>query len=122
MPYLGNEFEVAYLAFMQEAFVQLPNDLNATVGVDNEELEMVVWEADALWSSGGNEKNQPWLWLGMHSKRQQIVAFHVGDRSKASGQALMAKLPEDLEKSRLLHRLLHNLGRNYPLHPPPPHR
>lgn len=34
----------------------------------------------------------------MHSKSRQIIAFHIGDRSKASGQALMAKIPEDLKK------------------------
>jgi hypothetical protein len=28
-----------------------------------------------------------------------LVAFHLGDRSKRSGGALMAKLPEDLKKA-----------------------
>jgi hypothetical protein len=86
------------LAFMQETFEQLPDNLNATVVADNEEFEVVVLEADELWSYVGNKKNQQWLWLVMHSKSRQIVAFHVGDRSKTSGQALMAKLPEDLKK------------------------
>lgn len=86
------------LAFMQETFEQLPDHLNATLVADNEEFEIVVLEADELWSYVGNKQNQQWLWLVMHSKSRQIVAFHVGDRTKASGQALMAKLPEDLKK------------------------
>jgi len=35
----------------------------------------------------------------MHSKTRQILAFHVGKRDKASGEALMNKLPEDLKKA-----------------------
>lgn len=46
----------------------------------------------------GIKKNDQWLWLVMHSTTRQILAFHVGKRNKASGEALMAKLPEDLKK------------------------
>ena len=86
------------LEFMEEVFKQLPDHLNATVVADNEEFAVAVLEADEMWSYVGDKKNQQWLWLVMHTKSRQIVAFHVGDRSKASGQALMAKLPEDLKK------------------------
>jgi hypothetical protein len=55
-------------------------------------------EADEQWSFVGNKKNDQWLWLVMHSTTRQILAFHVGKRNKASGEALMAKLPEDLKK------------------------
>jgi len=110
------------LGVMQEAFEQLPDNLNATVVTDNEEFAVVILEADEMWSYVGNKKNQQWLWLVMHSKSRQIVAFHVGDRSKISGQALMAKLPEDLKKkpsfiqitSQLMERLS-PLGSTTPL-------
>ena len=51
-----------------------------------------------MWSFVG-KKNDQWLWLAMHSKTRQILAFHVGKRNKASGAALMNKLPEDLKKA-----------------------
>jgi len=41
----------------------------------------------------------------MHAETRQILAFHVGNRTKASGEALMAKLPIDLKKSTLLYSL-----------------
>jgi hypothetical protein len=44
------------LAFMQETFEKLPDNLNATVVADNEEFEIVVLEADELWSYVGNKK------------------------------------------------------------------
>ncbi len=86
------------LEFMQQTFAALPENLNATVLAENDEFEIVVLEADELWSFVGNKKNDQWLWLVMHSKTRQILAFHVGKRNKASGEALMSKLPEDLKK------------------------
>ena len=35
----------------------------------------------------------------MHSLTRQILAFHVGKRNKLAGEALMAKLPEELKKA-----------------------
>jgi len=86
------------LEFMQTTFQSLPDDLNATVLTENEEFEVIILEADELWGFVGNKQNDQWLWLVMHSKTRQILAFHVGKRNKASGEALMAKLPEGLKK------------------------
>ena len=86
------------LEFMQETVAALPDNLNADVVADNEEFEVVVLEADEMWSFVGNKKNDQWLWLVMHSKTRQILAFHVGKRDKASGEALMNKLPPELKK------------------------
>jgi transposase-like protein len=86
------------LDFMEKAFQSLPENLNATVLAENEDFEVFVLEADELWSFVGSKKNDQWLWLVMHSNTRQILAFHVGKRNKASGEALMAKLPVDLKK------------------------
>lgn len=86
------------LEFMQQTFAQLPDDLTATVLEENSEFEVVVLEADEMWSFVGNKKNDQWLWLVIHSKTRQILAFHVGKRNKVSGEALMKKLPESLKK------------------------
>lgn len=86
------------LEFMEQTFQALPEDLNATVIAENNEFEVFVLEADEQWSFVGNKKNDQWLWLVMHSTTRQILAFHIGKRNKASGEALMAKLPEDLKK------------------------
>jgi len=86
------------LSFMKTIFDSLPDDLNATVIADNEEFEVAVLEGDEIWSFVGSKDNDQWLWLVMHSPTRQILAFHVGKRNKASGEALMAKLPEELKK------------------------
>ena len=86
------------LSFMQEVVQALPDDLNASIIQENEEFEVVVLEVDEQWGFVQNKKNDQWLWLVMHSKTRQILAFHVGKRDKAAGEALMAKLPADLKK------------------------
>ena len=86
------------LEFMEKTFQSLPEDLNATVIAENDEFEVLLLEIDELWSFVGNKQNDQWLWLVMHSKTRQILAFHVGNRTRASGEALMAKLPVELKK------------------------
>lgn len=86
------------LGFMEKTFQSLPEDLNATIIAENDEFEVVVLEGDEMWSFVGSKENDQWLWLVMHSATRQILAFHVGKRNKASGEALMKKLPEDLKK------------------------
>jgi len=39
-------------------------------------------EADELVSFVQKKTNKPWLWLAMDVKTRQIIAFHVGDRSR----------------------------------------
>ena len=86
------------LEFMEKTFQSLPDDLNATIIAENDEFEVAVLEGDEMWSFVGNKSNDQWLWLVMHSSTRQILAFHVGKRNKAAGEALMAKLPEELKK------------------------
>lgn len=86
------------LEFMEHTFQALPDDLNATVIMENDEFEVVMLEADEMWSFVGNKANDQWLRLIMHSSTRQILAFHVGKRNKASAEALLSKVPSDLKK------------------------
>ena len=86
------------LEFMQQTFKALPDHLNAEVVSENDEFEVFILEADEMWSFVGNKKNDQWLWLVMHSKTRQILAFHVGKRDKVAAEALMNKLPAELKK------------------------
>ena len=86
------------LKLIDEIIGSLPSDLNATLPSENEELEVAVLELDEQWSYVGSKDNQQWLWLVFHSDTRQVLAMHVGKRNKASAEALLAKLPEDLKK------------------------
>ena len=86
------------LEFMEDIFRQLPADLNALIVEEVEDLEAIVLQADELHSFVGKKANDQWLWLILHKKTRQILAFHVGKRDKRSAEALLAKLPVDLKK------------------------
>jgi hypothetical protein len=50
-------------------------------GLDDE-LEVIVLEADELWSYVGFKQNPQWLWLVMHSRTRQVMAMEIGSRDK----------------------------------------
>jgi IS1 family transposase len=50
-------------------------------------------ELDELWSFVGKKANRQWVWIAMDAAMRQIVAFHVGDRSRQSAEALWQKIP-----------------------------
>jgi IS1 family transposase len=86
------------LEFMDNLIAGLPEDLNAEVVSEDEEIEVVLLEADEIWSYVGSKKNPQWLWLVMHSRTRQIVAMQVGPRDKQTAEKLFFKLPEGLKK------------------------
>ena len=86
------------LEFINGLIAELPPDLNAEVVTENDEIEVVLLEADELWSYVGNKSNPQWLWLVMHSRTRQVVAMQVGPRSKQTAEKLFYKLPESLKK------------------------
>lgn len=85
------------LQFAENIIKELPENLNATV-TGKDELEVAVIELDEQWSYVGNKKNKQWLWLAFHSETRQVLAMHVGGRTKESAESLLKKLPEDLKK------------------------
>lgn len=86
------------LEYMQVVFKSLPENLNADITIENEELMIIHLQVDEMWSYVGNKKNQQWLWLVMDAKTRQILVFQVGDRTKQTGEALMAKVPQEIKK------------------------
>jgi len=94
-------FEVSMpwlLEFITSLIKELPENLNAEVVAEDDEIEVVVLEADELWSYVGSKENPQWLWLVMHSKTRQIIAMQVGSRNKQTAEKLFHKLPEPLKK------------------------
>ena len=85
------------LQFINEIIEELPETLNATV-TSVDELEVAVIELDEQWSYVGHKGNQQWLWLAFHSATRQVLAMHVGKRTRQAAECLLEKLPEDLKK------------------------
>ena len=84
------------LHFMVECFTTYPDHLHAQCPASPTTVVMsrLEAEADARWSFVQKKANKHWIWIAMEAKTRQIIAFHVGDRSRESAKALWATLPE----------------------------
>jgi insertion element IS1 protein InsB len=50
-------------------------------------------EADEMSSFVQKKANKPWIWIAMDATSRQVIAFHVGDRSRRGAKRLWAKMP-----------------------------
>ena len=82
--------------FMVARFDALPDHLHVepiacTPDVMIQRLDV---EADEMCSFVGKKANKQWIWIAMDVKTRQIIAFHVGDRSRKSAKQLWENIPE----------------------------
>ena len=93
------------LHFMVECFAACPNHLHVKVPShpSNVLIHKLEAEADERWSFVEKKENKQWIWIAMDAKTRQIIAFHVGDRSRASAKALWANLPEVYQQHATFH-------------------
>ena len=57
-------------------------------------IQRLEVEADAMASFVQKKANTQWIWIAMDIKSRQVMAVHVGDRSRRSAKRLWATLPE----------------------------
>ena len=84
------------LSFIAELSESLPDDLNVRrpERLDRHiKLLCLEAEADELWSFVGCKANQQWIWIAIDAETRQVIAFHVGDRSRRSARRLWRKIP-----------------------------
>ena len=83
------------LYVMVERFTAAPDDLylRPTAGAQRVMLHRLEAEVDEVWSFVGRKANRQWVWIAMDALTRQIIAFHVGDRSRQRAQALWGKIP-----------------------------
>jgi insertion element IS1 protein InsB len=83
------------LGFLVQCIAALPDHLHVqpvswTQDIMVQRLEV---EADEMASFVHKKANKQWIWIAMDAKTRQVIAFHVGDRSRRSAKRLWAKIP-----------------------------
>jgi insertion element IS1 protein InsB len=93
------------LHFMLERFAACPDHLHVQLPVRPTavEIRQLEAEADELWSFVEKKANKQWLWIVMETTTRQIIAFHVGDRSRDSAKELWANIPEVYREQATFH-------------------
>jgi insertion element IS1 protein InsB len=84
------------LGFIVNCCKVLPNHLHVQPITGNADvmIQRLEVEADEMSSFVQKKANKHWIWLAMDTQTRQIIAFHVGDRSRQSARRLWAKIPE----------------------------
>jgi IS1 family transposase len=105
---------------MVARFAAAPEDLQGQLPSRPREVivRCVEAEADELHSFGQNKANEPWLWLAMDRPTRQVIACHVGDRSRTRAKQLWANLPAVSREQATFYMLsrnapYHELGADY---------
>ena len=89
------------LNFIEKLYLANAEDLNFKCP-DNAEIELLLLEADEMWSFVANKENKRWIWLIMERRSRQIIALHIGDRSQKAADALWRKVPVGVKKQALV--------------------
>jgi insertion element IS1 protein InsB len=56
-------------------------------------IQRLEVEADVMASYVLKKANKPWIWIARVVTTRQVIALHVGDRSRSSAKRLWAKIP-----------------------------
>jgi insertion element IS1 protein InsB len=83
------------MGFLVECYEAAPVHLNVQIPQRGDSLLVhpLEAEADELCSFVGKKANKRWLWLALDARSRQVLAFHVGDRSRSSARQLWNRLP-----------------------------
>jgi insertion element IS1 protein InsB len=83
------------LGFLVHCVEALPDHLNVQPITTHPDvmIQRLGVEADEMSSFVKKKANKQWIWIAMDAKTRQVMAFHVGDRSRKSAQRLWAKIP-----------------------------
>jgi insertion element IS1 protein InsB len=84
------------LGFLVQCFQALPAHLHVqpVTCTHNVMIQRLEVEADEMASFVKKKANKQWIWLAMDATTRQVIAFHVGDRSRRSAKRLWAKIPQ----------------------------
>jgi insertion element IS1 protein InsB len=83
------------VGFLVQCFEALPDHLHVEPLTCHQDvmIQRLAVEADEMSSFVQKKANKQWIWLAMDAKTRQVIAFHVGDRSRKSAQRLWTKIP-----------------------------
>ena len=83
------------LGFLVQCVEELPDHLNVQPVSCTQDImiQQLEGKADEMASFVQKKANTQRIWLAMDGKAGQIIAFHVGGRSRASAKKLWAKIP-----------------------------
>jgi IS1 family transposase len=71
----------------------LPELQETLIAPDPQEPATTMLELDELWSFVLKRANKRWVWVALCRATRQVVAYVIGDRSRATCQKLWERIP-----------------------------
>lgn len=91
------------LPFAESVWNEAPKDLGANYSwidsFSDKSLQSVELQIDEMWSFVGEKGNKQWIWVVYCTLIRQVIAYHVGGRSKKDAQLLHDKIPQRLREN-----------------------
>lgn len=90
-------------------YAEIPDDLGFKFVKEKMKLgdkiyiKLIDCQADELWSFVFRRDNVRYIWIALHTETRQIIAIHVGDRSRESARELWKKIPDSLKEICFFH-------------------
>jgi insertion element IS1 protein InsB len=97
LPWLMHFMVERLAACPEHLYVQLPK------GPAHVVIQQLEAEVDEIWTFVQKKANRQWIWIAMDAATRQIIAFHVGDRSRDSAHELWAKIPGGYREQATFH-------------------
>jgi insertion element IS1 protein InsB len=84
------------LGFLVHCVEALPDHLHLQLVTSHGDMmiQRLAVEADEMSSFVQKKANKQWIWIAMDAMSHQVIAFHVGNRSRKSAKRLWAKIPQ----------------------------
>ena len=84
------------IGFLVRCIEALPDHLHVQLVTCHGDVmvQRLAVEADEMSSFVHKKANKQWIWIAMDAETHQVLAFHVGDRSRKSAKRLWAKIPQ----------------------------
>jgi hypothetical protein len=84
------------IAVLVQCVAALPDPLpvHPVTYKHNEMIHRLEGEADEMASLAQKKANKQWIWIAMEATTRQVMAVHVGERSRGSAKRLWAKIPD----------------------------
>ena len=84
------------LGCLVQCFEALPDHLHVqpVTCTQNVLIKRLEVEADEMASFVQKKATKQWIWIAMDATSRQVIAVHVGDRSRRSATRLWARIPE----------------------------
>jgi insertion element IS1 protein InsB len=93
------------LQFIAALYARLPDNLYLASVAPHRRVGLLRLEAevDELWSFVRRRADKQWLWLAFDKESRQVIAFHVGDRSRESARRLWRRIPREYRERAIFY-------------------